>query len=498
MSEVRTVVVAGSGIEAWIAAAGLRRAFREQPLEVTVVGAPVSTPCVARWTLPSQRGMHALLGLAEAALMVQSGATFKLASEHAGWQGKGSRFVHAHGEIGTAIGDAPFYKLLLSEALAGRPHPADAYSLAGTAARLGRFARPMGDEKSITAGFTYAFHLDETAYTQTLRAHALALGVREAPGAFADVVLGASGDIEQLRLADGSAIAGDYFIDCSGPAAILLSRVSSAEREDWSRWLPCDRMLSAQAPPMTDPPPVTQTEALAAGWAWRVPLARSSAVGYVYSSRFLDDAGALAALRGFEPRMAAPVLARFSSGRRRQCWARNCVALGETAVELEPLAGAGLHMAQVGLATFLELFPLVRASTIEADEYNRLIAQHADALRDFTLAHYAGATRRGDLWDAVRAERPPERLAHKLDLYAANGRINLLDHETFEETDWAWLMIGSGRIPDALELQIRLALDKIPPQALGGLRAHIQQLVATMPPHGEYLRHLSRGAGGRQ
>ena len=67
----------------------------------------------------------------------------------------------------------------------------------------------------------------------------------------------------------------------------------------------------------------------------------------------------------------------------------------------------------------------------------------------------AGAPRAGEFWAATRAAAPPERLAHKLDLYAANGRINLLDHETFEEVDWAWLLIGSGCVPAALELQTR-------------------------------------------
>ena len=88
------------------------------------------------------------------------------------------------------------------------------------------------------------------------------------------------------------------------------------------------------------------------------------------------------------------------------------------------------------------------------------------------------------------AVAPPDRLAHKLDHYAAGGRINLLDHETFEEIDWAWLLIGSGRVPDALELQIRLQLDKLPPQALASLRAHVQQVAASMPQHAEFLRRV--------
>lgn len=489
MSELRQLVVVGDGIDAWIAAAGLRRAFRTRPLDVSIVptqGAAGSR--VGRWTLPSQRGMHALLGIAEPQLVAQTGGTFKLATEHLGWQGKDSRFLHAHGDIGAEIGGVPFYKLILEEALAGRRHPPEIFSLAGLAARLGRFARPMGESRSITAGFTYGFHLDEAAYTKFLRAHALDLGVREAPAAMADVRIGDDGFIQALQLLDGTTLPGDYFFDCSGSAARLLTRLDP-EREDWSHWLPCDRMWSALAPPTPDPPAITQTMAQIAGWSWRAPLAQSTMLGLVYSSRFQDDGAARDTLRSLAPGIGEPVHMRFSSGRRRRFWERNCVSLGEAAVELEPLAGAELHVALVGLATFLELFPLTRTSRIEAQEYNRVMAEQADALRDFTLAHYrAGAGRRGEFWDAVRAQRPPTRLAHKLDHFGASGRIELLDFETFEETDWAWLLIGAGLVPDALELQIRLQLDKLPPQALGGLRAHVQQVAASMPTHAEFLR----------
>jgi tryptophan halogenase len=490
MTEVRNLVVVGQGVEAWIAAAGLRRAFRARPLDVCVV--PNHDPAgsrVGRWTLPSQRGMHALLGIAEPHFMAQTGATFKLASEHQGWQGKGSRYLHAHGEIGTDIGGAPFYKVLLRDAIEGQRHPPEEFSLAGTAARLGRFARPMGENRAITAGFTYGFHVEEAAYAKYLRTHALSLGVTEARAPLAEVQPGDDASIQALRLADGTLVSGDYFMDCSGAAASPLARIAPPDHEDWSRWLPCDRMWSALGPALSEPPAVTRTTALSAGWAWQAPLARASMAGFVYSSRFQEDAEALAVLREVEPGAREPVLTRFSSGRRRQFWWRNCVALGEAAVQLEPLAGADLHIAQVGLATFLELFPLKRSSPVEAVEYNRLMAEYSDALRDFTLAHYlAGAGRRGEFWDAIRSEAPPARLAHKLEHYSASGRIELLDFETFEEADWAWLMIGSGRVPEALELQIRLQLDKVTPQALAGLRAHVQQVAASMPMHAEFLR----------
>ncbi len=487
---IQRIIVAGTGPLAWIAAAGLLRSFRHLKLDVTVVGTGAPRDArVGQWTLPSQRGLHPLLGIAEPHFVHHTQATFKLASEHVGWQGGSSRFLHAPGDIGTELVGTQFYRFMQIEALAGRSERPEAFSLAGAAARLGRFARPMGESKSLTANFTYGFHVADAPYASYLRAHALKLGVRESAASLAEVLPDEQGGIQGLRLEDGSVITADYFIDCSGPAARLLSRLDTGPREDWSASLPCDRMLSALAPATYEPPALTQTQASTAGWLWRVPLANASMVGYVYGSRFQDEAAARATLSAWAPASNEPQRAEFSPGRRRRFWVRNCVALGSAACEIEPLAGADLHLAQIGLATLIELFPRQRDSTIEASEYDQIMAEHADSLRDFTLAHYhAGAARSGEFWSAVRAVALPERLAHKLNQYAASGRISLLDYEIFEEVDWAWLLMGCGLVPAAIELQIRQLGTKVAPQEIGALRTHVQRLAETMPPHMEFVR----------
>ena len=489
MSEaIRKIIVAGSGPVVWIAAAGLSRAMRNRAVDVSVVETEPHGALAGYWTLPSQRGMHGLLGVNESHFIHHTGSTFKLASEHRGWQGEGSGYLHAHGEIGTDVEGTPYYKYLLSEALAGRPAAPENFSVAGAAARLARFARPMGE--GLTASFTYGFHIEDLAYTQYLRALAQKLGVRVFPAALGEVELAENGNIRALRLVDGTLAEADLFVDCSGAAARLIRRVSSNERDDWSAWLPCDRIISAIAPAMRDPAPVTQTVASQAGWLWRAPLADRSMAGLVYSSAFQDDDAARATLTAFEPGLrSAPLVTQFSSGRRRESWVRNCVALGAAAVELEPLAGAGLHLALLGLATLVELFPLNRASSIEGREFNRVMGANGDALRDFTIAHYrAGRAPTGDFWTATRAAPPPATLAHKLDLFAASGRINLLDHETFEEIDWAWLLIGGGCVPAAIELHTRERLGKLKSQDVSTLRARVQQVAASMPPHAEFVR----------
>ncbi|HKE94408.1 MAG TPA: tryptophan halogenase family protein [Povalibacter sp.] len=490
---VQRVVVVGSGSEAWLAAAALKRAFRHVNLDVVVLepGSAADSP-LAQWTLPSLRSLHGLLGIRESDFMRETGATFRLASEHQQWQNTASGFIHAYGEIGVVLNRIPFYKYLLLRALRRQAEPVEIYSLAATAARLGRFARPMESANSLTASFTYAFHIDERPYSEFLRRHAEKLGVRIVRGTFTGVSRLPDGRVQSLSVADQAAITGDYFLDCSGREALLMSSIASLDRDDWSAWLPADRRIAAHAAALTDAAPLTRTVATESGWMWQMPLARSSAAGYVYSSRAANDGAALAQLRGFA-NVGDDVTTRpLKAGRRKQFWNANCIAIGTTAMELEPLAGADLHLAQFGIAALVELFPLNADSSLEAIEYNRILSAQADSLRDFTIAHYrAAAPRSGEYWRAAASHPAPDSLAARLDLFRANGRITLLDHEAFEETDWAWLLLGTGCLPAALELHMTENLRHAAPEHFATLRAAIQSLAASMPRH---MDHFERRA----
>jgi len=488
MNPVQRLVVVGSGATAWTAAIALHRALRQRKLEVTVIDTgPSADAPIGYWTLPSQRAVHAMIGVREADVL-RTGATFKLGTEHRAWSRGDSRFLHAHAEIGTDIEGMPFYKYLQLAAMTGREDRPEHYSVAAIAAGLSRFARPK-EGSPLTSNFTYAFHLEEAPYVAMLREVARSAGVRRVEGTLAQVHRAADGHVETLQLANGEQVPGDLFLDCTGRQAQLMNLVEAGDRENWSKWLPCDRQWSALANPQENPPPLTRTIAGSAGWLWWAPLAQASMVGHVYSSAFLSDDEALAQLKKTVPDLRTePRLQSFSAGRRRQPWVGNCIAFGEAAMELEPLAGAQLHAGQLGIGTLVELFPLDARSQVEAVEYNRIMGEHADALRDFTMAHYRANSRTGAFWEATRSEPSPARLAHKLDLYRASGRIILLDYETFEEVDWAWLLLGSGCLPATLEAQIERLVEKVTPADVVPLHRHLVELAKSMPPHAQSLR----------
>lgn len=486
---VKKVVVAGGGTIGCIAAAALRRTFRHTGLEVVVVDTPEQGAPAARWTLPSQRGAHAQIGLIEADFLRETDATYRLATELSGWQRQG--FMLAHAEIGSPIEVTPFYKLLLASELRGNSENAEMYSVGAGAARLGRFARPMGSGNELTAGFTYGYHVDERAYARLLRTLADKAGVQIIEGRISDVRLRESGHVESLVLDGGQAVEGDLFVDCTGTAAEVLSRLDAAPRVDWTHWLPCDRIVSGLVPTVGDPPALTRLLGTEAGWVFHAPLATRAFVGHVYSSAHMSDEAALGTLRqAVRVQSIDAETTRFTAGRRERSWIGNCVALGAATLQVEPLAGTDLHFAQLGLAKLLELFPIDGRDAGESFEFNRIVGEYADSLRDFTLATYRLSPRPGAFWDATRAAELPATLAAKLDLFAAGGRIDTRDHEIFEEHDWAWLFLGSGFKPRALEWQVARAVSAVGRDQVNQLREQVGRLVTSMPKHMEYLQRV--------
>lgn len=489
MSAPRQVAILGDGGPvAWLAALALKRAFKHLDLGVAVLeeAGLHSAGCV---TLPSLRSLHALCGVDERAFVRATGAGFRLGSAYSGWNSDGGDFLHVHGEMGSPLGGPPFYKHLIDRRLrAGRANRPEAYSLAAMAAQAGRFARPSADPRSPFSHYTYGYHLDPAAYSAHLRSLAQTHGVRRHAGVFDAAALTPDGDVEALVLRSGERVRADVFLDCSGAGAKLIGQLAPDDLDDWWPWLACDSLATSKIARAGAASVLTQVSAADAGWLWRADVQDGSIVGYAFASAFMDEPGAARALEAAFGASQISFAKTSKPGRRRLSWTRNCVALGAAAVSIEPLCGIDLHLAQVGVSNLVSLFPLSRDTAVEAAEFNRLAIEYADGALDFVLAHYRAApTRDGAFWNEMQRNALPARLQHKLDLFAANGRIALLDFETFEEVDWAWLLLGRGLWPETLEPQVRLLLEKVSLDQADRLSDSLRRSALTMPMHDEYL-----------
>jgi len=492
---IREIIVAGNGLVGLSAAASLKR--RIPGATVTVVGGSPGDDALAErigTMLPSVTAFNHDMGLDEADVFRMTGASFRLGTLFDGWSGAAPAYVHAYGEYGQKFGTTSFHLHWARQARMGKVAPFDAFAPAAMLARAGRFVHPQGETGSPLASYEYGVNLDPVRYREMMRAYARHLGVIERPGAITDVRLASdTGFVEALLLEDGTEIGGHLFVDCTGPAALVRSRLDD-RFEDWGQWLPCDRVLFAGGPGLADPPPLDKAVAHAAGWRWESASRAHGSHGLVYSSAHLSDYRAERVLRGASASdPGAPVSIR--QGRRSQPWFRNCVAIGDSAVSIEPLEWANLHLAHSALDRLVAKMPDRDCAPVETWDYNRETAAEAERVRDFLVLHYVTADRpKDDFWRDVAAVPPPASLAHSLGLFCERGRLPQYEEETFTKHSWLAVLLGQGMLPRRVDPVIDLFPPDQSERVMLQLRDHLAAMAPTLPTNGAYLRQLPPGA----
>jgi tryptophan halogenase len=490
---MREVAVAGGGLLGWSVAAALRRKL--PALSVTVLPiAPPRDALVERIasTLPSIGDFHHDIGLGDGDAVL-AGCSFRLGTEFEGWTVGQPPYVHAYDRYGQPFGTASFHIHWVRQARLGRAARFDAFSAAAQMARAGRFILPEGDPASPLAHFGFGLALDPVRYPQMMRAYALHLGAIERRGGIAGVRLRSDdGFVEALDLDDGTSLSADLFVDCTGPRALLRGALDQVF-EDWSAWLPCDRLLLADAAPAASPSPLDRCAAHQAGWSWVAEGRARTSYGLAYAAAALDEDKAADMLQGESGTAPAPPIA-IRQGRRPEPWLRNCVAIGDSATMVEPLEWTNLHLAHSAIDRLVAMMPDRDCAPVELWDFNRQCAAETTRVRDFLALHYVASNRAEPFWAALRETPPPDSLAHTLTLFAERGRLPFYEDETFSRDSWLAVLLGQGVIPAHVDPLI----DTVPPAesdaAMARIGETIARLVPALPTQVQFLANVQRQA----
>ncbi|WP_121119506.1 tryptophan halogenase family protein [Croceibacterium ferulae] len=491
---IRSICIVGGGSAGWMAAATLVRLLGRDYAEITLVESDeIGIVGVGEATIPQMRTFNRMLGVDEDQFIRDTRGSFKLGIQFVDWGRLGHTYFHPFGSYGVNMGGLSFHAYFLRLNQLGEAPSLDDYSLQAVAAERGRFMRSVdAGPNSPLSDIAYAYHFDATLYARTLRSYAEAAGVRRQEGRITAVHRDAtSGHVRAVQLESGREIAADLYLDCSGFRSLLIGQALGNDFIDWSHWLPCDRAVAVPCANGEAIEPYTRSTARAAGWQWRIPLQHRTGNGHVYASRYMSDDEAaailLANLDG-EP-LAEPRLVPFRTGHRARFWDGNVVALGLAAGFMEPLESTSLWLIQSGLSRLMAMFPDRDFDAATIARYNRIMTTEFEEIRDFLILHYR-ATERSDtpFWEYCRTMAIPERLAEKLRVYAAHGRVFRENEELFNDTSWFAVMWGQGRRPaghDPLAAAMPLDLTR---DRLAEIRQVMQTSASYMPPHREFLQ----------
>lgn len=430
---VRSVCVAGGGVVGWSAAASLKR--RLPMLDVSIVDCEPPTNALADrmcGALPSINGFHEDLGLTTSDTIDRIGSQIRIGTEFRGWNG-GQSYVHAYAPVGAPVNGCSFHLVWLRASAVGPVAPFDHFSLA---AQQGSRETPDTQAREVDQGLTIC----PPRYRAMMRAFAEHMGVRALPGDIEDIRLSDDGFVEQLHLTDGRHAAADLFVDCTGPAARIRSAIDDAFI-DWSRWLLCDRAVIHNDPP-SNAALIDENRALHNGWSFDASSRLQRTHGRVYSSGYTAD--------GIQSEVAEKDSASVAirQGRRPEPWRKNVVAVGDSAIAIEPLEWSNLHLAHSAIDRIVSMMPGADFAPVELAEYNRQCGAEADRVRDFVCLHYiAGPTSRSEFWRDAGAVEPPPSLAHTMALFRERGRLPFYEEETFARDSWLTLLLCQGVRP---------------------------------------------------
>jgi tryptophan halogenase len=499
-SRIKNIVIVGGGTAGWMTASALAKVLGQQCSIRLIESEEIGIVGVGEATVPHLKIFNHVLEIDEIEFIKKVQGTFKLGIQFVDWGRLGDKYIHGFGTIGHDYELLPFHQFWIKAFNAGNATDIGAYSLNTAAAPLGKFMASATDvpPASPLANIAYAYHFDAGRYAQFLRGYAEARGVRRTEGKVVNTLLrDADGFIEAIVLDSGERIEGDLFIDCSGFRGLLIEQALHTGYDDWTHWLPCDRAMAVPCENVGPPTPYTRSTARASGWQWRIPLQHRTGNGYVYSSRYIsDDEVAAVLLKNLDgPAMADPRVLRFTTGRRKKFWNKNCVAIGLASGFLEPLESTSIFLIQSGITRLLNLFPDKGFSAVVIDRYNAQATFEIERIRDFLILHYY-ATERNDtpFWNYCRTMDIPTQLEDSIRLFRDSGRFFRDAEEMFAITSWVQVMLGQHIQPRNYHPLVDRMPDKQLNEFVGGVKNVIATCVDAMPMHEQFIaRHCAAG-----
>ncbi len=451
MSKINKFVVVGGGTAGWIAASVLSREFSPEQCQVELVESEeIGTIGVGESTIPPFLELLQNLKIDEKDFIQKTQASFKLGIEFVDWYKKGEKYFHPFGSFTAGMEEYLFYQFWVKSTLENKGYNLQDFAPCSVMARNNKFFLPQSAKKTPISEASYALHLDAKLVAKYLRDYAENRGVKRTEGKIENVALAEDGSIKHLVLKDGTEIAGDFFIDCTGFHALLIEKNLKVEFTDWTHYLPCDKAVVVQTENLGETLPYTRATAQDYGWSWRIPLQSRTGNGYVYASEYLSDDEAQATLMNAidgKP-LTEPRVIPYKTGVRKEIWKKNCLALGLASGFIEPLESTAIHLVVRGMVHFMRHFPDRDTSPAFVQEYNKRMTADYEEIRDFIVLHYCLTEREDtEFWRWCKNMEWPASLTRIVEYFKVQGGVPEMLDPLFHPVSWRSVCEGMGVRP---------------------------------------------------
>ena len=404
--KVESITIVGGGTAGWLTAAYISHNFPD--LKITVVDKEIGNSIgVGEATLLQFKPFMDECGFDYSEWMLETNAGYKAAIMFTNWTQPKNDIWHPFFKTRKSINNLPIWELWTkNQDLDFKKYALSSYDVS-----------VLHNSVDFNTIGNYAYHVDcgkLVLYIQEKIKDKISIIRSEV----VEIINKDDDVIEHLKLKDGTVVASDIFVDCTGFQQILRK---PKKRIDLMGRLFVNTAVVCQVPYQNKSEefkPYAVCDATDHGWLWKIGVANRIGSGMIFNRNITEVEEAKEYFVNYWDNRIKKDSVRVINWDPfyiEDQWAGNVVNIGLSAGFLEPLESTGIGLITSGVTQLGNAVRERRYTKIDIDYYNLNFKLLYEDAVDFISAHYANNKRQTKFWNYVnKTFCPSDRMNYHL------------------------------------------------------------------------------------